>query len=259
MANRLTDTGKWSKVWFRKLEPKWKLLWLFMLDNCDAAGVWEMDLELASIYIGEKLDPVEALAIFKEHIGVIHGGKRWLILDFVTFQYKVGSIDKLNRNNKAHLGVIRLIERHGEEYRGALKGLRRGLEEPSKELRNRKRSRSRNRKRTEDEKAKNNLEESAVAIYEFYAERVRSGARQDSIRNIEHRLKEHTPEDLRGAIERYIKNGMQSDSQYRFQCNNFFGRATHFKDYLEGESTKNSRSPKEPEMTAAERFAKGVE
>ena len=47
MAKRFIETTMWTgNKWFRKLEPKYKLLWFYLISNCDAVGVWEEDLEL---------------------------------------------------------------------------------------------------------------------------------------------------------------------------------------------------------------------
>jgi len=49
MSKRFTDSTKWaSKPWFRKLSPNAKLLWLYICDTCDVAGVIDLDLEMAS-------------------------------------------------------------------------------------------------------------------------------------------------------------------------------------------------------------------
>ena len=53
MAKRMTDTDKWKKRFIRELKPKHKLLWLYILDDCNHAGIWEIDLDVASIRVGE--------------------------------------------------------------------------------------------------------------------------------------------------------------------------------------------------------------
>ena len=47
MAKRFTDTDKWKKGFIRNLPAKYKLLWLYILDDCNHAGVWETDFEVA--------------------------------------------------------------------------------------------------------------------------------------------------------------------------------------------------------------------
>jgi hypothetical protein len=97
MAKRFTDTQKWEKPWFRKLPNKYKLLWIYITDRCDIAGVWYADFELASIFIGEKIKEEEALLILDKQIEV--RGGRWLINDFIQFQY--GSLSDSNRMHNA--------------------------------------------------------------------------------------------------------------------------------------------------------------
>ena len=79
---------------------------------------------------------------------------------------------------------------------------------------------------------------------------VRAGARTDAIRSIAKLLKTYQPELLLGCIDRYAGNGMNRDPTYRFQANNFFGRAEHFKDYLhdKNESVKRSFSPLQDDL-----------
>ncbi len=52
MGKRFTDTTKWTDKWFRKLSVCEKLMFLWLVDNCDNAGFWEVDLELAAMQIG---------------------------------------------------------------------------------------------------------------------------------------------------------------------------------------------------------------
>ena len=52
MAKRFTDNQKWSKSWFMDLEPKDKLLWIYMIDSCDHAGIWEVNWKLTSFMVG---------------------------------------------------------------------------------------------------------------------------------------------------------------------------------------------------------------
>ena len=56
MAKRFIDTKMWDKAWFRKLSPKNKLIWLYLLTRCDHAGIWDADWDLAEFMIGEWVD-----------------------------------------------------------------------------------------------------------------------------------------------------------------------------------------------------------
>ena len=56
MSKRFTDTEKWKKKFVKDLDPSFKLLWFYILDDCDHAGVWHTDFEVAGIRIGHKIN-----------------------------------------------------------------------------------------------------------------------------------------------------------------------------------------------------------
>ena len=107
MPNRFTETDKWKKPWFRKLAPEYKLLWVYMLDTCDAAGVWPVDTDLASYCIGAPLDEHEAIKVMKKQI-VVLAPTKWLIRDFVSFQY-----GRLSEACNPHKRVFATLATHG--------------------------------------------------------------------------------------------------------------------------------------------------
>ena len=54
MAKRFTDSTKWQKPWFNNLETKHKLFWLYILDSCNHAGIWDCNISLAEFQLNEK-------------------------------------------------------------------------------------------------------------------------------------------------------------------------------------------------------------
>lgn len=104
---RFTETTKWADPWFMDLAPRWKLVWLYLLDQCDNAGVWVPNIKLASVQIGERFQSQEALRVFSGRICVLPSGK-WRIIGFIKFQFGV-----LSRACKPHIPVFRLLESHG--------------------------------------------------------------------------------------------------------------------------------------------------
>ena len=108
MAKRFTDTEKWKKPFIRGLQGAYKLLWLYICDDCDHAGIWQVDMEVAAIRIGEKIDIKEAIKSFDEKIIIIDKGNKWFIPSFLEFQYPSG----LNSDNRAHNSVIILLEKY---------------------------------------------------------------------------------------------------------------------------------------------------
>jgi hypothetical protein len=107
MAKRFTDTEKWKDEWFLELEPLMKILWLYILDSCDHAGVWKVNFKLASYSIGTALDRQSALKALGDRIVVVSLDK-WHVPKFITYQQK----GFLNPSNNAHRGIINLLEYH---------------------------------------------------------------------------------------------------------------------------------------------------
>ena len=108
MAKRFTDTEKWKKPFIRGLQGAYKLLWLYICDDCDHAGVWQVDIDVAQIRIGEKIDLKEAIKTFDEKIIIFDKGNKWFIPSFIEFQYPSG----LNPENRAHNSIIILLEKN---------------------------------------------------------------------------------------------------------------------------------------------------
>lgn len=118
MAKRFTCTDKWKKIWFRKLMPIHKCFWFYICDNCNHAGIWEVDFESAEWFIGSTLNMDEVCKVFKKQYHEINHGKAWLISDFIDFQYGI-----LNPANRVHSSVIKSLQKEG-----ASKGLLRSLQ-----------------------------------------------------------------------------------------------------------------------------------
>ena len=108
MAKRFTDTEKWKKPFIRNLKASYKLLWLYVCDDCDHSGIWQVDIEVAEIRIGEKLDGKKAIQFFGDKIILLDGGAKWFIPSFIEFQYPSG----LNPDNRAHNSIIILLEKN---------------------------------------------------------------------------------------------------------------------------------------------------
>jgi len=101
----MTDTAKWDDEWFMNLSGPTKLLWYYLTDQCDHAGVWKVNQRLAVFKIGLDINWSESLAELGDRIAVLPCGDRWFIRKFVEFQY--GSMP--NASNRAHLGVLKVL------------------------------------------------------------------------------------------------------------------------------------------------------
>jgi len=114
----MTDTDKWKKRFVRELTPQHKLLWFYILDDCNHAGIWEVDIEVASIRVGENLIYDMLPQSFLDKIVIFDDGDKWFIPDFIEYQY-----GELNQNSNVHKSVLNLLNKYNLE--GYLKGSQR--------------------------------------------------------------------------------------------------------------------------------------
>jgi|TARA_R110002033_G_scaffold81364_5_gene132194 hypothetical protein len=119
VAKRFIDTGLFRKKWIRQLDPNMKLFWIYLLTDCDHAGIWDVDVERASFQLKVELDESEILNTFNRKIVPFKPGK-WFVPKFIVYQY-----GELNESNRAHNSVIKILTKYK-----LYKGLTRGLQGP---------------------------------------------------------------------------------------------------------------------------------
>jgi hypothetical protein len=111
MAKRFTDTNKYKKPFIRGLQGAYKLFWDYLYHDCDHAGIWIVDIQIAQMYLGSdmKITKEKALLNFNSdevRIVEIDNGKKWFIPSFITFQY-----GQLSENNRAHTTIISILKK----------------------------------------------------------------------------------------------------------------------------------------------------
>jgi hypothetical protein len=106
MAKRFTATEKWQDAWFRALPPLLKLGWQYLCDNCDAAGVIELDRDLANFQVGDTVDWDALIDGAAGRIELLPTGRLWLTR-FITFQY-----GELSETCTPHRAALKSIEKH---------------------------------------------------------------------------------------------------------------------------------------------------
>ena len=117
MSKRFTCTDKWKKRWIRKMSPELKLLWVYILDDCNHAGIWDVDLEIANTRLGTNILEATAITEFGNKITIIDNGDKWFIPNFVQFQY-----GDLNPANRVHQSVISILTKEGA-YKGLIRSI----------------------------------------------------------------------------------------------------------------------------------------
>jgi len=127
MGKRMTEPEKWRDPWFRSLTPEEKLVFLFLIDQCNWGGFYELDIPYMSFCIGIPESSCQGALKGLERGCVVHDGWIW-IKNFLRHQKN----DKLNPENNAHRSIITLINEQltrfsfvpeFEEFVGANKGL----------------------------------------------------------------------------------------------------------------------------------------
>lgn len=107
MAKRFTATEKWDDPFFAELSNENKLIWIFLLDKCNHAGIWDVNKRLLEFSLGVKVDMDKLLADFSGRIRVLESGK-WFIKKFIDFQY-----GELKDNNNTHNSVKTILQKEG--------------------------------------------------------------------------------------------------------------------------------------------------
>lgn len=123
MAKRFIDSEIFRSPSIRALQAPYKLLWIYILNDCDHAGIWIPDFEICSIYLDRKYTAKESLEAFGKKIVMVDDGKKWWIPKFVEFQY-----GQLNAENRAHKSVLAILGEYGLLKK---KGLIKPLTRPS--------------------------------------------------------------------------------------------------------------------------------
>lgn len=107
MAKRFIDTDIFKKQFIRTLKAPYKVLWIYVLTDCNHSGIWEADFDVAQLRLGVKVTKQEAEQVFGDKIIVLDNGGKWFIPSFIDFQY-----GKLSAANRAHNSVILLLTKY---------------------------------------------------------------------------------------------------------------------------------------------------
>lgn len=103
MAKRFTDTDKWKDDWFISLSNDYRIIWQWLVDNCDHAGICKPSIGMINLLC--KTDITEEELIEKMNGRVLKVDGYWFIPKFLKFQYK-----NLNSGKPAIISVIKLLK-----------------------------------------------------------------------------------------------------------------------------------------------------
>jgi len=108
-TKRFTDAEKWKDTFFEQLTKDYKLAWLYLLDDCDNAGVWNKSIKRLNFHCDTNFTEEEILEVFKKRLQPVTSDK-WFIKKFMDFQY---GINWLSSSNKAVVSAKQKLESIG--------------------------------------------------------------------------------------------------------------------------------------------------
>ena len=105
MAKRLTDTEKWNDDWYISLCNDYRIIWQWLLDNCNHAGICKRSIRLLNLMCNTSISEAELIIIMEGR--VVSNGNNWFIPKFLKFQYA-----SLHSNRPVIISVIKELEKH---------------------------------------------------------------------------------------------------------------------------------------------------
>lgn len=108
---RFSETEKWRDPWFRSLKPSQKLLFLFIVDNCNNAGFWEEDKDYACYATGMNVEEYEG-AVKGLARGLIGASGWYWVKNFLKHQKN----DTINPENRAHVQILKLLAEQSQRF-----------------------------------------------------------------------------------------------------------------------------------------------
>lgn len=108
MAKRLTDTDKWNDDWYISLDNDYRIIWQWLLDNCNHAGICKRSMKLLNMMCNTDILEEKMIEIMDSR--VISVDNNWFIPKFLKFQYTT-----LQSNKPVIISVVKELEKYGYE------------------------------------------------------------------------------------------------------------------------------------------------
>lgn len=116
MAKRFTETNKWQDGWFLSLPNDYRIIWLWLVDNCSIAGFWKKDFDSLNFFYKPStptsfIDETKFKEIFNGRCFDL--GEYFFIPKFLKVQYPQG----LTSNKPIIISIRKEIyKRLGNDY-----------------------------------------------------------------------------------------------------------------------------------------------
>lgn len=214
MAKRFTDTEKWKKKWYRELGSKLRDVRQFVLDDCDLAGIWEIDLNRISYYVGSPVSLDEVRHAFCGYVSLLGDLDSLFIPAFLEFQY-----GNLVETNNAHRAVIRRLK---------LKNINQPLRSPSRGVQDKDKDKVQDKDQDQD-KEKDKDKQPKFDFEALYQKYPRKEGKSPGLKQCAEQIRTQEKYDLLStAIDRYAAHCADT-KQILMHFGTFMGskRTTH--------------------------------
>jgi len=105
MAKRFTDTEKWKDDWYLSLSNDYRIIWQWLLDNCNHAGICKPSINLMNMMCNTSIDEKVLIEIMSGRVLKINN--IWFIPKFLKFQYGT-----LNSKKPAVISVVNELKKN---------------------------------------------------------------------------------------------------------------------------------------------------
>jgi hypothetical protein len=109
MGYRLTNADKWTDNWFNGLSPNSKLLFMFLYENCDNSGIYEINKKFMLFLLGFTEEELKGAIhdLKKAYIKSADDSRIWL-KNYLKHQKKL----PLSNKNNNHRQIIELLKQN---------------------------------------------------------------------------------------------------------------------------------------------------
>jgi hypothetical protein len=105
MAKRFTDTEKWNDDWYISLTNDYRIIWQWLIDNCNHAGICKRSIRLLNLMCNTNISEDDLINNMEGR--VIKANNNWFIPKFLKFQYA-----NLNSERNVIKSVVKELEKH---------------------------------------------------------------------------------------------------------------------------------------------------
>ena len=134
MSRRFTEILKWQDLWFQNLGMEAKLFFLYLCENCDIAGFWEINIKRASFDTSIPESTLKDLITIPSSTHSYPISKSWIAdektLWLKNFIFHQGNLP-LQKNNNVQKAIVAKILSHNSLSKQVIEYLQKQCSEKS--------------------------------------------------------------------------------------------------------------------------------